>query len=440
MLYDLINPFLIFRGLPPEGAQAGLEVYWPILAQGAVVSVSLALLGCFLVVRGTALLGDALSHSVLPGIVIGFLVSSWFGNDSLSSPWILVGAGAMGLGASVLIELVHRQSRVKEDASLGIVFTTLFALGVLMINTLVHGADLDPGCVLYGKLEYFVVRGHVNLASAAILVAIVVGLVVFWRKLVVSSFDPALAVSLGIGAAAVHYAFMAALSVTVVASFESVGAILVVALLVMPGATARLWVDRLPRMLALAVAHALLSTLIGYWLAHPSVLNNSAAGTITVSGFGLFVLSWVFAPKQGVLTRVLHRVRLRRSIESENLIKTVGELLAAGAAGGAGAGGNLVPVTALSNELRVSPAETQKLIRTAERRGLLRAEGGAVALTDQGAARADRLARAHVLWEAYLQNELGLPPDHVHDAAEWIEHHLDEEDLHRLDGKGAGNG
>src|SRR5688572_31176576 len=111
-----------------------LAIYWPMIVQGAMVSVTLGLIGCFLVVRGMSLLGDALSHSILPGIVLGFLVGVAVNdNKSLSSPWILAGATLTGLGAAVLVEWVQQSSRVKEDASLGITFTTLFALGVVMV-------------------------------------------------------------------------------------------------------------------------------------------------------------------------------------------------------------------------------------------------------------------------------------------------------------------
>src|SRR6187401_1703016 len=132
--------------------RTSLDVYWPILAEGALVSVALGLIGCFLVVRGVSLLGDALSHSVLPGIVLGFLIGG-----SLHSPWILIGATGVGLGAALLVQAVQHHSRVKEDASLGIVFTALFALGVVMINLYAGQADLDPGCVLYGNIEAFLI-------------------------------------------------------------------------------------------------------------------------------------------------------------------------------------------------------------------------------------------------------------------------------------------
>src|SRR5688572_6830801 len=177
-----------------------LSVYWPILLEGALVAVSLALIGCFLVVKGMSLLGDALSHSVLPGIVVGFLISAATGHASLHSPWILIGATAFGLAAAFLVQNIHTSSRVKEDASLGITFTTLFALGVVLINLYAGQADLDPGCVLYGNLEYFIkLPGQFPtgiIPMAVIFILIHLGLALFYRQLLVSTFDPQLALSL----------------------------------------------------------------------------------------------------------------------------------------------------------------------------------------------------------------------------------------------------
>src|SRR5688500_9981195 len=116
----LLNPFVWFRGSPPAGWERGLEVYWPIVVEGALVTVALGLIGCFLVVRGLSLLGDALAHSVLPGIVVGFLIGG-----SLPSPWILIGAAAGGVGAAVPVRAGQHNRRIKEDAPLGIVFTAL---------------------------------------------------------------------------------------------------------------------------------------------------------------------------------------------------------------------------------------------------------------------------------------------------------------------------
>lgn len=405
-----------------------LRVYWPILAEGALVSVALGLIGCFLVVRGMSLLGDALSHSVLPGIVVGFLIGG-----SLHSPWILIGATAVGLASAVLVQTVQQHSRVKEDASLGIVFTALFALGVVMINLYAGQADLDPGCVLYGNIEHFIINQEPIWLMAGILGVILVGIFLFYRPLLVSTFDPGLAVSLGIPVALVHYALMGVLSLTIVASFEAVGAILAVALLVLPGATARLWTDRMPPMLMFAAAHGIVSTGVGYWISHESgplgPKGTSASGAICVAGFGLFCLSWLLAPRHGLLPRARTRRKLVRMTALENLLKAIDDLSLA-------RGGGAVPVEVMKHDLKVRPRAFAAALALAQRRGWVqrsRDANAAIALTDAGRERSLRLVRAHELWERYLRQEVGLDADHVHDAAEWVEHYLSDEKVKDLD-------
>lgn len=404
----------LMNAMTEPWSRDSLRVMWPILVEGAMVSVALGLVGCFLVVRGLSLLGDALSHSVLPGIVIGFLIGG-----SLHSPWILIGATTVGLLAAVLVESVHGNSRVKEDASLGIVFTSLFALGVVLINLYAGGADLDAGCVLYGNLEYFVKVSDSAPTGlwpmAVILGLIVIGIIVFYRQLLVSTFDPQLGRSLGIRVGVIHYGLLAVLSLTIVTSFEAVGAILAVALLVMPGATARLWTDRMPGMLMLAAAHGLISTALGYWLSHEAVLNTSASGAICVAGFGLLIVSWLASPRHGLAYRFFQRRKLKRTVELENLVKAVEE-----------AGGEATQ-DSLGLLAHMTARRTGKLIARGIARGWLVLKEQRIALTEAGVVAAKRLTRAHELWEAYLQREVGLAEDHVHDAAEWIEHHLDDQ-------------
>lgn len=416
---------------------SSLSLYWPIMVEGALVSVALGLIGCFLVVRGMSLLGDALSHSVLPGIVAGFLIGG-----SLHSPWILIGATAVGLGAAVLVQTVQNHSRIKEDASLGIIFTALFALGVVMINVYGGQADLDPGCVLYGNIENFIIDHDPLWLMAGILCAIVIGLFLFYRPLLVSTFDPGLAISLGIPATAVHYALMGVLSLTVVTSFEAVGAILAVALLVLPGATARLWTDRMPPMLLFAAGHAMVSTVLGYWISHPGgplqPEGTSASGAICVAGFGLFLVSWLLSPRHGLLPRARIRRRLVRNTAMENLLKAIDELAratpAGASAGRTGPGGASVDRAALASDLRVSPRAFASTLASAVKRGwVTQTADGPVALTAAGYTQSVRLVRAHDLWERFLRQEVGLEADHVHDAAEWVEHYLSEDKVGELD-------
>jgi Mn-dependent DtxR family transcriptional regulator len=187
----------------------------------------------------------------------------------------------------------------------------------------------------------------------------------------------------------------------------------------------------MPSMLAFAAGHGIVSTLIGYWLSHPAVMNTSSSGAICLAGFVLFLVSWMLAPRHGLLHRARVRRRLVRTTAVENLLKAIEELSAAN-------GGKPVPVPRVAADLRVSPRAQAASIASAMRNGWL--IGGSddeaeatLALTDTGRSRSQRLMRAHELWERYLRQEVGLDADHVHDAAEWVEHYLSEHEVSELD-------
>jgi manganese/zinc/iron transport system permease protein len=265
-----------------------------ILLVGSLVAVNCALLGSFLVLRKMSLLGDAISHAVLPGIAIAFLLAG-----SRAPLPMLLGAGALGLVTVVLVELFHRTGRLAEDASIGVVFPALFSLGVILISRHAAQVDLDLDCVLYGEIAYapwdVLLVGDVSWGPKAlwvngVLLVVNVGFVLgFWKELKVSTFDPELAAALGFSPALLHYLLMGAVSLTVVGAFESVGAILVVALLIVPPAAAYLLVERLGAMVALAAGFGVLSTLGGYALAR--ALDASIAGAMATVAGGILVLA-----------------------------------------------------------------------------------------------------------------------------------------------------
>jgi len=291
-----IPPFNFHHVFVEPWAQAGGGFAW-IALMGFLVATACGLVGNFLILRRMALVGDAISHSVLPGIAIAFLVAK-----SRSSLAMFVGALAAGVVTTVIIETIHRKTRVKQDAAIGIAFTSLFALGVILISLFASKVDLDQECVLYGEIAFVpleemvrvgaVTLGPVSVVRMAVVTLLLAVLVVaFYKELLVSSFDPTLAVSLGINSTVVHYSLMAALSVVVVSAFEAVGAILVVAMLILPGATATLLSQRLPVMLGLTVLHAALSSVLGI---HLGVwLNCSLAAAVVVAATVLFMLSWL---------------------------------------------------------------------------------------------------------------------------------------------------
>lgn len=295
--------------------------YGWIVLMAFLVTLSCGLIGNYLVLRRMSLVGDAISHSVLPGIAVAFLVSH------SRDPWIMsIGAIAAGVLTTFLIENIHGRSRIKQDAAIGITFTTLFAIGVIIITVFAGKVDLDQECVLYGEITFIPFFDYVSLFGRpiapqpvfvmALVTLITAGLIMlFYKVLLVSSFDSGLAGSLGFNQRMVHYGMMCVLSVVVVSAFESVGAILVIAMLILPGVTAYLITYRFPIMLVLTVVHALLSAFIGLHLG--IWLECSMAGSIVVAGSLLFVLAWIFSPSQGLLRRFLYRFRSRENAETQ---------------------------------------------------------------------------------------------------------------------------
>jgi len=288
-----------------------MSTFWIILT-GALVASTCGIVGCFLVLRRMAMIGDAISHSVLPGIVIAYLISG-----SRDSFFMLLGAAALGLITVFLIQLFH-QSGVQSDASIGVVFTALFAVGVILVSMYTKHIDLDLDCVLYGEIAY-VPWNTIHLlgidigpkavwgVGLALLLSIVI-ISVFYKQFKLCSFDPALAAALGIPVVLFHYMLMGLVSISTVASFESVGAILVVGMLVVPPSTAYLLTERLSRMIIYSVVICCFSSIVGYYVAY--LLDASIAGSMISVAGGIFLLALLFSPTHGVIFRKYKQRRM----------------------------------------------------------------------------------------------------------------------------------
>ena len=291
--------------------------FW-IIVIGALAAGSCALVGSFLVLRRMAMLGDAISHAVLPGIAIAFLVS----NSRAPLP-MLIGAGSLGLVTAVVVQWLHRGGRLQQDASIGVTFTALFAVGVILISAFAGQVDLDQECVLYGEIAYAPWDPWINAAGrsfgprAAWILGATFAFNLAWitlsfKELKLCAFDPELAAALGVRVSLFHYLLMGATSITTVTAFESVGAILVVAMLVGPAATAYLLTDRLSRMLMISVALGAVASALGYVLAR--WLDCSIAGAMSVVIGAMFVLA-MFSPTHGVVVRRWRQRLLGREAE-----------------------------------------------------------------------------------------------------------------------------
>ncbi len=260
-----------------------------IIFTAALISISCGLLGVFMMLRKMSMTGDAISHAVLPGIVIGFFVSG-----SQRGLEVIIGAGILGILATLMIDWLKKKARVQLDASIGITFTLLFAIGIILINLLAYKVDLDQECVLYGEIAYlpidlWITGSGVNLGPritwlALLNILLVTGFVVLlFKELTLTSFDENFSMVIGLPAAAINLALMSMVSYTTVSSFEAVGAILVVALLVVPPATAFLWTKKLVPLIKITCGLGVLIALIGYYLAY--WMDSSIAGMmVTVAG------------------------------------------------------------------------------------------------------------------------------------------------------------
>lgn len=393
---------------------------WTILC-ASISNASCAILGCYLLLRRMSLLGDAISHSILLGIAGAFLVTG-----SIQILPMLAGALIVGLLTVAMTETLCRAGNVPEDASMGAVFTSFFAVGVVLIATLPN-VDLDPSCIWQGLIElapldrvpiagWEVPRILVSLVPMLVVTLIFVG--VLWKELKIVSFDPQLAKSIGIPAGIVHYLLMAMVAAVTVTSFEAVGSILVVAMVVVPPATAHLLTDRLGRMMALSVLVGVLAAVFGYELARR--YDTSVSGMMAVVAGGQFCLAVAFGPRYGVISRGTHNLRLSLRIVGDDIVAMLYRAEEHHPVANQAVEVNWRRCVRAGGNSPIAWLALPQLIAT----GAIRCNFGGCWLTSAGRARAQSLVRAHRLWEAYLGEHFDLPLDHLHEAAERIEHFL----------------
>lgn len=280
----------------------------------SLVAIACAIPGTFLVLRKMALITDAISHSILPGIVIGFFIT-----HDLSSPLLIILAAASGVLTVVLVEFIQKTGLVKEDTAIGLVFPALFSIGIILIAQNANDVHLDVDAVLLGELAFapfdrLLIEdtdvGPKSLWIIGIIVLITLALLfAFFKELKVSTFDAGLASALGLSPVVMHYGLMTVSSITTVGAFDAVGAILVIALMIAPAATAYLLTNDLKKMLLLSVIFGVSSAITGYWIAH--ALDTSISGSMTTVLGLVFLFVYLFAPNKGLFS-VLYRQKQQR--------------------------------------------------------------------------------------------------------------------------------
>lgn len=347
----------------------------------SVTAAACAIVGVFLVLRRSALLSDAISHAILPGIVVAY-----FFTGSLSSPLMLVAAAATGVLTVALIEAVGRTRLVRQDAAIGLVFPALFSIGVVLIARYASDVHLDTDAVLLGDpafawIERFDVGGRDLGALAlwrmgAVLAVVVAFVVAFYKELKLTTFDAALAAALGFAPAALNYAFVGIVSIVAVGAFDVVGSILVVALMVAPPSAALLLSDRLPRVIGLSVLIGVASAVGGYAIAR--TFDVSIAGAMAVAAGLWFGLAVAFAPGRGLVAQARRRARQRVAFAQRMLLV---HLLHHE---GTPEADRECRTEHLEEHLHWAPPFAARAVRAAERRGAVERAGSRLSLTPAG--------------------------------------------------------
>ena len=408
----------------------------PALFSTICVALTCALLGNFLVLRKISLMGDAISHAVLPGIVFGFVIA-----QSRAGLPIFIGAALAGILCSLLIEFVKKLGKVDSGASMGVIFSIFFAAGVLFMEQVAASSvDLDADCVLHGQLELLFwspPSTWVNLFSFStlskiptevpisflVLIVVITCIVLFYKELKITAFDSELATSLGFNSQYIHYGYMVLVAAAVVSSFQIVGSILVIAMIICPAAAARLLSDKLSIQIYLSLLIALFSSIAGYYLAAfgPALLGYtnsiSAAGTISVMLGVCFATSLILAPRYGLIAKRVRNFRLSVRVGAEDIL------------------GSLFRLEETSNEDHISKKQAVAIAGSGFRgssalnrvisKGFAHITSNGISLSKKGREQAKSLIRSHRLWEAYLEKYVGLDPSHVHPSAEQLEHFTD---------------
>ena len=395
------------------------------LSGSILLGLACGLMGCFLVVRKLALMSDALSHAVLPGVAIGFL---W--NMTRDPVAIFIGATLAGLLGAATAQAITTTTRHKEDAALGFVLAAFFAVGVClltMIQNLPEGNKSGLDKFLFGQAAAMG-AADVGLLGVVALLAIA-AVALFYKEFLVTSFDAAFARSAGIPVQFFHYALMLLLAFSIVASLQAVGVVLVAAMLVIPAAAAFLLTDRLGWMLMIASLIGMLTGATGAFFSF--VGRNLPTGPLMVlTAASIFTLAMVFAPRHGIFARWLRKRARNSRIGRENALKAVYRVIEDD-----GFRSETVSMRELA-AIRRSTIEKAAI----EARGLashglgtISGEGGDLALTPEGWKRACEIVRNHRLWELYLTHAANISSDRVHDDAEQIEHLLGEENVRQLE-------
>jgi ABC-type Mn2+/Zn2+ transport system permease subunit/Mn-dependent DtxR family transcriptional regulator len=384
-----------------------LSAEWAIraLIASMLVGCTCGVIGCFIVLRNMSLIGDALSHSILPGIYFAFLL---FGYSTLG---FFVGSVVAGLITALAITWLQQNVKTKNDAAIGIVFTAMFAIGVMGISRLNNqqGNHLDLKDFLFGNLMG--ISNEDIIICSLVCAYTIISFAVFYRYFFITTFQPLIGDTMGISTKTVHYFLMLMLAL------RSVGVILVVAMLITPASTALLLSHKLKQILWLSGLFGILSSIIGLFTA---ILTNTTPGpAVVIVSTIFFILASLFSPQKGLIIKYLRQAQDRKKVLSEDILKYINKH---------GANEDVV----IAKSLNVTLAKYRAGLKYLVDESMIMSNG---LLTIKGKQRSEELVRAHRLWETYQVDKMGLATDQIHPDAERLEHLLTPDDADEIEQK-----
>lgn len=377
-----------------------------------LLAISAAIVGCFTFLKKRALIGDAVAHSVLPGVCLAFVISG-----TKNPFYLIIGAFITGWISLRFIDMVVRYSKLKEDTAIGLTLSVFFGIGILILTAIQHSGNANQSGLdsfLFGKAAALVGQDLAVFSAVSVLLLLVVGLL--FKELTLLAFDENFGKAIGMPVKALELVLTTLTVLAVVTGIQAVGVVLMAAMLITPAAAARFWTDKLTTMVFLAALFGAISGITGAYISFVAPAMPTGPWVVMVISF-IAMLSFFAAPKKGILYKLYQQRKHQQQILEENILKAFFHLGEAGQ-------DFFSPRTTeeLMGQRKFLPGKLRQGIKKLASHGFLRRQGDSWELTPEGKNKGQRIVKLHRLWELYLTEYLRIAPDHVHDDAETIEH------------------
>jgi manganese/zinc/iron transport system permease protein len=385
---------------------------------------SASLVGCFTFLKKKALVGDAVAHSVLPGVCLAFILSG------TKNPLMLVaGAFATGWISLLFIDVISAKSKIKEDTAIGLILSVFFGIGILLLTMIQHSGNANQtglDDILFGKAASLVGNDLIIFSSLA--VVLIFAILLLFKEFTIICFDEEFAKAIGFPVREIELILTTLTVLAVVTGIQAIGAILMAAILITPAAAARFWTDDLRSMIILAAVFAAFSGLIGAYVSYISPGMPTGPWIVMIISI-IALFSFMFAPKKGILFRQMAKQKMKHKMSDENVLKLLFHM-------GEASGSDYYSLRSMEDILQNRPFDLRELNRTLKRLkkdGFIEEQDKKWRFTKAGKHKGQRVTRLHRLWELYLTEYLRIAPDHVHEDAESIEHIITPELEKRLE-------